>query len=111
MVIIFIVMLVYIIILQKRVRQVNHQEKMRENRRLVLYETGRKLLEIEIGCIEKGKKSERDVLLKLEIVKYIKDYLLKAMRDGNFDEWGKDAMHGYVVQEYPEIFEVFEKER
>ena len=33
MVIIFIVMLVYIIILQKRVRQVNHQEKMRENRR------------------------------------------------------------------------------
>ena len=111
MVIIFIVMLVYIVILQKRIKHVNRHEEKRQRSRVILYETGRKLLEIDIGCIEKGKKSERDVLLQLEIVKYIKDYLLKAMRDGNFDEWGKDAMHGYVVQEYPEIFEVFEKER
>ncbi len=110
MAIIFTVMLLYIIILQKRVRQVNHQEKMRENSRSVLYETGRKLMEIEVECMEQGKRGELDLLMQIEIAKYVKDYLLKAMRDGNSDEWGKDAMHGYVVQEYPEIFEVFEKE-
>ena len=99
----------YMIILQKRIWKVNREREKERSNREVLLETGKKLLEAQTALLEKEGKSERDVLLELEIAKYIKDYLLKALRDGDFNEWGRKAAHGYVVQEYPEIFRVFEE--
>lgn len=107
---IVVAMISYIIILQRRMRKVNREKEKRENNRKVLLEAGKKLLEAQIGLFEKEEKNEKDMLLELEIAKYIKDYLLKAMRDGDFNTWGVQAAHGYVVQEYPDVFRVFEED-
>lgn len=107
--IVLIAMTGYMIILQKRIWKVNREREKEKSNREVLLETGKKLLEAQTVLLEKEEKSERDVLLEIEIAKYIKDYLLKALRDGNFNEWGWRAAHGYVVQEYPEIFKVFKE--
>lgn len=103
----FTVLILYIIILLKRLRQVKRQEQQHTIARETLCAVGGQLLEVQERILEKSECSDREKVYEIEITKYIKDYLLSAMKEGVCNEWSIKAMHGWVVEEYPEIFEAF----
>lgn len=54
------------------------------------------------------RQSDCDLLIPIEISRYLKDFLLDQVVKGEISPVAKRRVHGKVVKMYPELFQIFD---
>lgn len=86
--------------------KIKQREKVRQKKREELLSLAVQLLDVQLDYAE--IKSEENFYI-IEIAKYLKDYVLEQMVEGDYDRSGAWCAHGYIVDKYPEIFRIFDE--
>lgn len=75
-----------------------------QNRKKIL-DLSRNLLDIQIRMLRAEGKREPD--FELEIVRYVADYALWCVLEGNCHAVGRERIHPWIRWKYPELFEIY----
>lgn len=100
---VFLVSVVINVILVLILFKIKKKQKEEQNNREKLECLSEELLRKQIEIMSQG--DDRDCSIKIEIAKFVKDYLLKAMIEGKYSGVWKKCVHRNVVKEYPELFD------
>ena len=93
-----VVNVVLVLILFNIKKKQNEEQKNREKLECLSEELLRKQIEIM------SQGGDSDCSIKIEIAKFLKDFLLEAMIEGKYSGVWKKRVHRNVVKEYPELF-------